>query len=189
MAKKHSYRVLIADDEAAASDALRLQIESLGHEVVGVASDGQEAIDLAVQLTPDLAILDIRMPEMDGITAGKLLMEQVDCPVMLLTGFSDEEKVSRAVDAGAFYYLTKPVRLADLQPGVEVAIARFKDKQSVERRLEARTIIDRAKGILIDQFGYKEQEAHKKIHFLARNNNRTMADVSKVIIETGQVPD
>lgn len=189
MPKTQAYKVLIADDEAAASDALRLQVESLGHQVVAVAANGLEAIDLAVKTNPDVALIDIRMPELDGISAGKILMDEAECPVMLLTGFSDEEKVNRAVEAGAFYYLTKPVRLADLQPGIEVAVARYRDKQSVEKRLAARTVIDRAKGILIDQHGMKEQEAHKRIHFVARNNNKTMAEVAQVIIDTGQIPE
>ena len=189
MSKVKTFKILIADDEPAASDALRLQIESLGHQVIAIALNGQQAVDLAVETKPDLAVLDIRMPDLDGITAGKMLMEQADCPVMLLTGFSDEEKVSRAVETGAFYYLTKPVRISDLQPGIEVSVARFRDKQHVERRLAARTLIDRAKGILIDQHGMKEQEAHNRIHFVARNNNRTMSEVAESIIETGQIPE
>lgn len=187
--KKMSLRLLLADDEEIARQSLRAQCETLGHTVVAEAGDGRQAVALAEETKPDLALLDIRMPEMDGIEAGREIIEMTNTPVMLITAYSDEDVIQRAADAGAFYFLTKPIRMSDLEPGMAMAVARFRDMRQLHKRLEARTLVSRAKGILMDKMKMTEDEAHKKIHFLARNQNKTMAEVSQFIIENKRLPD
>lgn len=189
---KHSqakYRILIADDEEQARSAVRAQIESIGHEVIGEATNGEEALALAQKLLPDCVVMDIRMPKMDGITAAKTISDAVHCPVLLLTAFTNDELSLQAAESGAYYYLTKPAKISDLRSAIQVCIARFKELQQVRKRLESKTLIQRAKGILMDEFGLKEQEAHAKIHFTARNRNLTMEEVAKAIIEKKKMPE
>lgn len=186
---KGSLRLLLADDEDIARESLKGQLEALGHTVVAEASNGKEALELALKEKPDLALLDIRMPDMDGIDAGREIIESADCPVMLITGYSGEDVINRAAEAGAFYFLTKPIRMSDLEPGIAMAVARFKDLRQLHKRLEARTLVARAKGFLMDTMNMTEEEAHKKIHFLARNQNRTMAEISQYIIDNKKLPD
>lgn len=189
------YRVLIADDDEAVRSLLRAQIERLGHEVVGEASDGRKAVELAETLRPDMAILDIRMPGHDGIDAANEILDKAPCPVIFLTGYAEEDLVSRAGEAGAFYYLMKPFRAEDLAPAMTLSAARFRQMQEKERLLdqarhdlEERKLVERAKGILMDQHGLTEQEAFRKIHFAARNSNRPMAAVAVEVLESGRVP-
>ncbi len=181
-------RILIADDEQEARDAVRAQVEQIGHTVAAEAGDGAEAAELAALHKPDLALIDIRMPKQDGIEAARQIIEQTGCPVILLTGHTDEDLIREAADVGVYGYLTKPVRLADLQPIIEVSLARHRDLTVAKRRLEATKIIQRAKGILMDQYGLSEEEAHKKIHFAARSNNRQMQDVADEVIQTRKLP-
>lgn len=189
------YRVLIADDDDDVRSLLRAQIERLGHEVVGEASNGEEAIRLAEETQPEMAILDIRMPGTDGIDAANAILDRAPCPVIFLTGYAEEELVSRAGEAGAFYYLIKPFRSEDLAPAMTLSAARFRQMQEKEKALdrarqdlEARKLVERAKGMLMDQHGLTEQEAFKKIHFAARNSNRPMAAVAMEVLESGQLP-
>lgn len=186
--KKPSLRLLLADDEQIARQSLRAQCETLGRTVIAEASDGKQAVALAEKMKPDLALLDIRMPEMDGIDAGREIIEKSDTPVMLITDYSDEDAIYRAADAGAFYFLTKPIRMSDLEPGMAMAVARYRDMRQLHKRLEARTFVSRAKGFLMDNMNMSEDEAHKKIHFLARNQNKTMAEISQYIIENKRLP-
>lgn len=189
MTKEIKLRVLIADDEDIARQTLRAQIETIGHQVIAEATDGEQAIQLAVDSQPDIALVDVRMPVKDGIDAAKGIAEKAKCPVVLLTGHSEEDVIERAVRVGVFGYLTKPVRLADLKPIVELCVARHRDLSDVERRLESRTLIQRAKGILMDEFGLTEDQAHKKIHFAARNHNRQMQEIAADVIESHQLPE
>ncbi len=189
------YRVLIADDDEQVRGLLRIQIERLGHEVVAEASNGADAVKLAQENKPDMAILDIRMPVTDGIDAANEILDKAPCPVIFLTGYAEEELVSRAGEAGAFYYLMKPFRSEDLAPAMTLSAARFRQMQEKERLLtqaredlESRKTIERAKGILMDQHGLTEQEAFRKIHFAARNTNRPMAAVAVEVLESGRVP-
>ena len=189
------YRVLIADDDEQVRGLLRLQIERLGHEVVAEASNGADAVRLAQENSPDMAILDIRMPVTDGIDAANEILDKAPCPVIFLTGYAEEELVSRAGEAGAFYYLMKPFRSEDLAPAMTLSAARFRQMQEKERLLtqaredlEARKTIERAKGMLMDQHGLTEKEAFRKIHFAARNTNRPMAAVAVEVLESGRVP-
>lgn len=189
------YRVLIADDEEAIRGLLRAHIENQGHEVVGTAENGEEAVRMAAEHRPDLAILDIRMPEMDGIEAANQILEVHPCPVIFLTGYAEEELLSRAEETGAFYYLLKPFRSEDLAPAITLSVARFRQLQERERALakakedlEARKVVERAKGILIDAHGMSEHDAFRTIHFAARRSNKPMVQVAEEIISTGNPP-
>ncbi|MDQ2986532.1 MAG: response regulator [Armatimonadota bacterium] len=189
------YRVLIADDEEPIRLLLKEHIENLGHEVVAMAEDGEEAVLYAQDRQPDLAILDIRMPVVDGIEAANRILEIHPCAVIFLTGFAEEELLSRAEESGAFYYLLKPFRAQDLAPAITLSVARFRQLQERSRALakamedlDARKIVERAKGILIDKHGMTEHEAFRAIHFSARRTNQPMAKVSEKIIETGEPP-
>lgn len=184
-----SYRILIADDEPMIRETLRSQLESLGHAVVAEATSGPEAVEKAAEVRPDIAIMDIRMPEGSGIEAAKKMAEEIDCPVVLLTAYSDADTIDSAAAAGAFAFLSKPVKTTDLGPGIEMAIARYKDVRRLETRLRNRTVLDRAKGKLMDKFQLTEEEAHKRIHYAARRQNRTMGEVAEDIIERNLFPD
>ncbi|MCH8274158.1 MAG: response regulator [Armatimonadetes bacterium] len=186
--EKKVYRTLIADDEELAREALRCQLESLGHEVVGEAKDGDEAVRLAADLHPDIVLLDVRMPVKDGIAAGKEIMEEAKCPVLLFTGFTDEATAAAAARAGAFYYLTKPVKVDDLEPGILICVQRHKEVETARGRLADIKLVQRAKGVLMDHFGLTEQEAHDRIHRTARGSSRTMAAVAMEVIEKQQIP-
>lgn len=189
------YRVLIADDDDAVRELLKLQLERLGHEVVAQARDGAEAIDLAERHHPDLAILDIRMPVADGIDAAKGILEKSPCPVIFLTGYAEEDTLARAEEAGAYYYMMKPFRSEDLTPAITISMARFKQLKEKERLvtqarkdLEDRKTIEKAKGLLMDEHRMTEQDAFRAIHFAARNSNKTMALVAQEVLSSGKAP-
>jgi response regulator NasT len=158
-----SIRVVIAEDEAIIRLDLKETLEEEGYEVVGETGRGDKAVDLVRELRPDLAILDIKMPGMDGIEAARLITKDRICGVLVLTAFSQREVIEQARDAGALAYLVKPFQKTDLVPAIEVAIARFREMQALngevdalEEQLETRKSIDRAKGILIDQCSMSE---------------------------------
>ena len=182
-------RVLIADDEPIIRLDLRQMLESLGYEVVGEAGDGQAAVDLARELKPDVCILDVKMPVMDGIEAVDIITDENIAPTILLTAYSDTELIDRARAAGVFAYLVKPFKPSDLAPSIEVARARFeqnvllnKEVTNLSQRLEARKAIDRAKGILMDSHSLGEAEAYRRIQVQSMNLRKTMQEVAEAII-------
>lgn len=182
-------RVLIADDDPIIRLDLRNVLESLGYEVVGEAGDGQQAVDLAREKEPDVCLLDVKMPVMDGIEAVEIITNEGIAPAILLTAYSDGELVSRAKDAGAFAYLVKPYKPSDLPPSIEVAKARFegtkqlnKEVGSLQEKLDARKTIDRAKGILMDEHSLGEAEAYRRIQLQSMNLRKTMKEVADAII-------
>ncbi|OWU66043.1 MAG: response regulator [Armatimonadetes bacterium Cent15-Ar3] len=182
-------RVLIADDEPIIRLDLRQMLESLGYEVVGEAGDGQAAVDLARELKPDVCILDVNMPVMDGIEAVDIITDENIAPTILLTAYSDKELIDRARAAGVFAYLVKPFKPSDLAPSIEVARARFeqnvllnKEVTNLSQRLEARKAIDRAKGILMDSHSLGEAEAYRRIQVQSMNLRKTMQEVAEAII-------
>jgi len=184
-----SIRVVIAEDEAIIRLDLKETLEEEGYEVVGETGRGDKAVDLVRELRPDLAILDIKMPGMDGIEAARLITKDRVCGVLVLTAFSQREVIEQARDAGALAYLVKPFQKTDLVPAIEVAIARFKEMQALngevdalEEQLEARKAIDRAKGILIDQCSLSEADAYGFIQRGAMNHRSTMKDVADMVI-------
>ena len=182
-------RVVIAEDEAIIRLDLRETLEEEGYEVVGETGRGDQAVELVRELKPDLAILDVKMPGMDGVEAAKLISAERLCGVLMLTAFSQREVVEEARDAGALAYLVKPYQKSDLIPAMEVAIGRFRELQhlsgevdSLGEQLEARKLIDRAKGRLMDELGMKEADAFSFIQRTAMSERTRMREVAERII-------
>jgi AmiR/NasT family two-component response regulator len=187
--KMANIKVLIADDEPIIRLDLRQMLESLGYDVVGEAGDGKEAVNLARELKPDICILDVKMPIMDGIEAVDIITEENIAPTILLTAYSDKELIDRAKAAGVFAYLVKPFKPSDLAPTIEVARARFeqnvllgKEVSNLTERLEARKAIDKAKGILMDSQGMNEAEAYRRIQIQSMNLRKSMREVAEAIV-------
>ncbi len=184
-----SLRIVIADDEPIIRLDLRKTLENMGHQVVGEAGDGAKAVEIARELKPDIIILDIKMPELDGIEAAKMLTTEGVAPVLLLTAYSQKDLVDRAKDAGVFAYLVKPFKEADLLPAMEIAISRYEEfveleneVSDLENKLDTRKSVDRAKGILMDQYGLKEQEAFRRIQIQSMNTRKSMREIAEAII-------
>jgi len=182
-------RVIIADDESIIRMDLREMLTNLGYLVVGEVGDGRSAVNLARELRPDVVIMDIKMPDMDGIDAAKILTEERVAPVLLLTAYSQQELIERAKEAGVVGYIVKPFRESDLAPAIEVAIARFAEFRALEKEvgdlklaLETRKLVDRAKGILMDTQGLTEAEAFRKIQKMSMNTRKPMKEVAEAII-------
>ncbi len=187
-------RVIIADDESLIRMDLREMLTNQGYLVVGEVGDGRSAVNLARELRPDIVIMDIKMPDMDGIEAARVLTEEKIAPVLLLSAYSQQELVQRARQAGVAGYLVKPFRESDLPPAIEVALARFSEFRAMEREvnslqdaLETRKAVDRAKGILMDTQGLSETEAFRKIQKMSMNNRKPMRAVAEAIILAHQV--
>ena len=184
-----SIRVVIAEDEAIIRLDLRETLEEEGYEVIGEAGRGDVALELIRELKPDLAILDVKMPGMDGLEVARMVGDEKICGVLVLTAFSQREIIEQARDAGALAYLVKPFQKSDLIPAIEVAIGRFRELQALTgqmevlgEQLEARKIIDKAKGRLIDEFGLKEQEAFSFIQRTAMKDRSRIRDVAEKIL-------
>ncbi|MEY3797651.1 MAG: hypothetical protein RL628_549 [Actinomycetota bacterium] len=184
-----SIRVVIAEDEAIIRLDLRETLEEEGYEVIGEAGRGDVALELIRELKPDLAILDVKMPGMDGLEVARMVGDEKICGVLVLTAFSQREIIEQARDAGALAYLVKPFQKSDLIPAIEVAIGRFRELQALTgqmevlgEQLEARKIIDKAKGRLIDEFNMKEQEAFSFIQRTAMKDRSRMRDVAEKIL-------
>ena len=188
-------RVVIAEDEAIIRLDLREILEEQGYEVVGETGRGDEAVTLVRELQPDLAILDIRMPGIDGLAAARQISEDGRCAVLILTAFSQRNLIEEARDAGALAYLIKPFTQAELVPAIEVALGRFREMQAIkeanstlEEQLATRRVVDRAKGILMDDHGLKESEAFDFIQKTAMRDRRKMRDVAQDVIDGGLRP-
>jgi response regulator NasT len=182
-------RVLIAEDEALIRLDLREMLEEEGFDVVGEAADGEQAVDLATKLTPDLVICDVKMPKMDGIQAAAQITEARIAPVVMLTAFSQRDLIERARDAGAMAYLVKPFQKRDLLPAIEMATSRFAKIRALDaeviglrERLEARKLIERAKGALMTQQGLSEPEAFRWIQRAAMDNRTSMRSVAESVL-------
>ena len=182
-------RIVIAEDESISRMDLREMLLNLGYLVVGEAGDGRSAVNAARELRPDLVIMDIKMPEMDGITAAKQLTQDKVAPVLLLTAYSDREFVEGALDAGVMGYIVKPFREAELVPAIELALARFREFHALEKELgdtrevlETRKLVERAKGVLMDSQGLREADAFRKIQKLSMNNRKSMREVAEAIL-------
>lgn len=183
-------KVVIADDEALIRLDISEMLTEAGYEVVGEASNGKEALNLVETLKPDLAILDVQMPVMDGIKAASFINDKMLAPVLLLTAFSQLDIVEKAKKAGVLAYIVKPVREEQLFPAIQIAVSRFKEIKdfseelgSVKEALDNRIILDRAKGILMDAYGLKEDEAYKKLRQYAMNKRLSLKEVAKIVIK------
>ncbi|MFM1751888.1 MAG: hypothetical protein RL119_850 [Actinomycetota bacterium] len=184
-----SIRVVIAEDEAIIRLDLKETLEEEGYQVIGESGRGDQALELIRELRPDLAILDVKMPGMDGLEVARQIDVEKICGVLILTAFSQREMVEHARDAGALAYLVKPFQKSDLIPAIEVAIGRFRELQTLSghvealgEQIEARKIIDRAKGQLMDQFSMKEQDAFAFIQRAAMQDRVKMRDVADRIL-------
>ncbi len=182
-------RIIIADDESVMRADLREMLTTLGYLVVGEAGDGQSAVNQARELKPDLLIMDIKMPIMDGIDAAKVLTQEKIAPVLLLTAYPQRDLVERAKDASVIGYLVKPFREQELVPAIEIALSRFAEFRELQSEvgdlketLETRKLVDRAKGILMDTQGLTEAEAFRKIQKMSMNNRKPMKEVAEAII-------
>ena len=187
-------RLVIADDESLIRMNLKETLVGLGYLVVGEAGDGVSVVNLARELRPDLVIMDIKMPKLDGIQAAKVLTEDKIAPVLLLTAYSDRELVDRAREAGVVNYIVKPFRDAELLPAIEIAMARYAEFQEMDKQiddlketLETRKLVERAKGVLMDTQGLKEQEAFRKIQQLSMTTRKSRREIAQAILLTAQI--
>jgi two-component system, response regulator PdtaR len=185
-------RVVIAEDEALIRLDLKEMLEEEGYSVVAEAGDGESAVQAVTSMKPDLAIFDIKMPVLDGITAAERVAEERLAPVLILTAFSQRELVERARDAGAMAYLVKPFTKADLVPAIEMAVSRFAEIRALDTevatlrdRLEVRKLLDRAKGVLQSQHGLSEPEAFRWIQKTSMDRRLTMRAVAEAVIGGG----
>ncbi|TDP91912.1 ANTAR domain-containing response regulator [Labedaea rhizosphaerae] len=184
-------RVLVAEDEALIRLDLVEMLREEGYEVAGEAADGEQAVALANELRPDLVILDVKMPRMDGIEAASSIAGERIAPVVILTAFSQRDLVERARDAGAMAYLVKPFAKRDLVPAIELAISRFAELHALEDevrgltdRLETRKVVERAKGLLMAEQGLSEPEAFRWIQRTAMDRRTTMKAVADAVVSS-----
>ena len=184
-------KIVIADNESIIRMDLRELLEEAGHEVVGEAIDGYHAVELTRKYQPDLVIMDIKMPDMDGIAASKIISDEKLAPVLLLTAFSQPEIVERAKESGVLAYLVKPVRENNLVPAMEIALSRFQEMQQLEGELdklkgslEMRKTLDRAKGILMDAYNLSESEAYRRIQQYSMAKRKTIKEVAEAIVRS-----
>ncbi|WP_301959990.1 ANTAR domain-containing response regulator [uncultured Dialister sp.] len=184
------YRIVIADDEALICMDLREMLEEAGHEVVGIGSDGVEALNLVKEKKPDLAILDVKMPRLDGIQAARMIAHDNLAPVVLLTAFGDEDMIEKAKKSMVFGYVMKPVEEKTLFPAIQIAVSQYRQKKdmvdrvkNMERELAARKIVDRAKGLLMDYYHITEEDAYRRMQQTSMKWGITIADVAQKVVK------
>ena len=189
-----SLRVVVCEDEGLTVLRLRRALEALGHQVVGEARDGEEAIRLAAALRPDVMLMDVRMPRLDGITAARQIMSTTPTAIVMVTAFSDRELVDSAVEAGASSYLVKPVSDDQLAPAIALAHHRFRQFQQLgsevddlKEALEVRKLVERAKGVLMDRLGLNEAEAFRRLQGTSRDRRQSLGETAKQIIDAAQL--
>ena len=184
-------RILIAEDETIIRMDLRALLEGAGFEVCAEAKDGEEAVELARTERPDLAVLDVKMPRLDGIEAARRILDERPIPIVMVTAYGEQELVTRAVEAGVFGYLVKPFKEADLLPAISTARARHdeltalrEEAQSLAEALAARKAIERAKGLLMEREGLTEQEAFARLRKASQISGRPLKVVAEALIGT-----
>ena len=183
-------RVVLAEDEALIRLDLAEMLGEEGYDVVGQAADGESALSLVRELRPDLAILDVKMPKLDGISVAEQIGDEGICPVIILTAFSQRNLVNRASAAGAMAYLVKPFTKVDLVPAIEIAVSRFTEREQLERevaglteRLETRKLVERAKSVLQQKFGLNEPDAFRWIQKTAMDKRVPMRRVAQLVVD------
>ena len=189
MSKK--LNVLICEDDYLVSQGLKYSVESLGHDAIAIAKNGKEAVELALEKLPDLIIMDINMPIMNGLVALEKINKYIDIPCIILTAYYKDSLIKKASENGALYYLIKPITDYDLNAAINIVMARYSEFENLKlelnqtkEKLETRKYVEIAKGLLMDKYGLKEQEAMIKIQKLSRDKNLKMVDISKQIIES-----
>lgn len=182
-------KVLVADDETIIAMGIETTLAKMGHAVVGRARTGGEAVAKAVELSPDLVIMDVKMPDMDGIEASRRILAHRAVPIVILSAYSDSDLIERADAVGVSNYLVKPVTEADLRPALTLAISRFRQLHALEEEvgslkeaLRTRKLVERAKGILMDRKGLSEADAFKTLQQMSRNQNIPMAKLAESIL-------
>lgn len=183
-------RIVIADDEVIIRADIRERLELEGYEVVGEAGDGFDAVDMCREIKPDIVLLDIKMPMMDGITAAKLIhKENPDIGIIMLTAYSDKDFVEKAAECGAMGYIVKPVEDRALFPAIEIAVNRCREIEGIKSRLDAaeqklseRRVIEKAKGVLIKRNNMSEKEAYEYIRNVSMNKRKSMKDIAEIIL-------
>jgi len=187
-------RIIIADDESIIRMDLREMLGHLGYDVIAEAADGRTAVELARKLLPDLVIMDIKMPDLDGIAAADELARSRVAPVVLLTAYSEQALIGRAKEAGVCGYLVKPFRETELMPVIELALTRFGEMRDLEREvsdlkeaLETRKLVERAKGVLMEVHGLRESEAFNRMRKTSMDNRKSMREVAEAILLTHEV--
>ena len=185
-----TYRVVIADDEALICMDIREMLEEAGHTVVGIGSDGVEALELTKAKKPDLVILDVKMPRLDGIQAAKMIAHDNLAPVVLLTAFGDEDMIEKAKKSMVFGYVMKPVEEKTLFPAIQIAVSQYRQKSEIvnrvkdmERELAARKIIDRAKGLLMDFYHISEEDAYRRMQQASMKRGLALSDVAQKVVK------
>ena len=184
-------KILIAEDETIIRMDLRSLLEAAGFEICAEARDGEEAVELARSEQPDLAVLDVKMPRLDGIEAAKRILEERPIPIVMLTAYGQEELVSRAVEAGVFGYLVKPFREQDLLPAIAAARARHDELQALRAEAEslsdalaARKVIERAKGLLMEKEQLSEQDAFARLRKASQASGRPLRVIAEAVVAT-----
>jgi len=184
-------RILVAEDETIIRLDLKETLERAGFEVCGEARDGEEAVALARVEKPDLAVLDVKMPRLDGIEAARRILAERPIPIVMLTAYGHDELVARAVEAGVFAYLVKPFRESDLLPAIQTAKARYaelealrEEAESLAEALATRKVVERAKGVLMEQEGLSEQDAFTRLQRVSQASGRPMKVVAEALIAT-----
>lgn len=189
-----SLKVLIVDDDSLIRMDLRVSLESLGYEVVGEAGDGKQAVDLARSLHPDVVVMDVVMPQMDGLEAARILRQEQIAPVVMLSGFGEEDLVGRANAAGVMAYLRKPLRQDELAPTMAMALGRHRERRDLEReidslkeKMEARKIVGRAKALLMEKYNLTEREAFHRIQNKSQTMQKPAHEIAKAIIMASEL--
>jgi AmiR/NasT family two-component response regulator len=184
-------RILVAEDETIIRLDLKETLERAGFEVCGEARDGEEAVELAREEKPDLAVLDVKMPRLDGIEAARRILSERPIPIVMLTAYGHDELVARAVEVGVFAYLVKPFRESDLLPAIQTAKARYaelealrEEAESLAEALATRKVVERAKGLLMEQEGLSEQDAFTRLQRVSQASGRPMKVVAEALIAT-----
>lgn len=182
-------RIIVADDEPHVLSALAQLLQSAGHTVIGKTTNGEEAVCLSQMLDPDIVLLDVQMPGIDGLEAAKRIMSSKPVPIVICTAYYDEDLIGSAIDAGVYAYVVKPCRLADLLPAMNVAISRFRDAKALrgevdtlKETLSARKLIEQAKGIVMRTRHLSEEEAHRFMQQESQRQSKPLSDLAQAII-------
>ena len=185
------YKVVIADDESIIRMDLRELLEEAGHKVVGEATNGAEALEMVKKENPDIVLMDVKMPKLDGIHAAQMIAHDNLAPVLLLTAYSQKDIVDRAKTSGVLGYLVKPVTPVNLFPAIEVAISQFKRQEEmnnrlneIEESLETRKLVERAKGILVDIYSISESEAYRRLQQYSMKKRKSMKEVAQAVVKS-----